>query len=83
LAQYECQPNPSPAQLKPDIRHGLIHVTEWEVEGLGRHYLRDQADIRNSRPLAVAEDPARRMFGEQPLNPLQPCAEPMLDPGEP
>src|SRR5690348_11788381 len=41
---------------------------EWDAEGLGRRYLRDQADIGDGRPIAVAEDPARRMFGEQRLN---------------
>jgi hypothetical protein len=64
-----------------DADHTRIRV-ERKVEGLGRRYLRDQADIRDGRPVAVAEDPARRMFGEQRLNRLQAGVEPMLDPGE-
>ena len=36
---------------------------ERKVEGFGRCYLCDQADIRDGRPVAVAEEPARRMFG--------------------
>src|SRR5205807_4517798 len=55
---------------------------EWDAEGVGRRYLRDQADIGEGRLIAVAEDPARRMFGEQRLNRLYAHSEPMLDPGE-
>src|SRR5690348_10263898 len=55
---------------------------EREVKGLGRRYLRHKANIRDGRPVAVAEVPARRMFGEQRLNRLQASAEPMLDPGK-
>jgi hypothetical protein len=55
---------------------------EREVGRLGRRYLRDQTDIRDGRPVAMAKDPARRMFGEQRLNRLQAGAKPMLDPGE-
>ena len=43
---------------------------ERETENLGWRYLRDNANIRNGRPVAVAEDPAGRMFGEQRLNRL-------------
>jgi hypothetical protein len=58
-------------------------MVEREVEGLGRRYLRDQANIRNSRPVSVAEPAARGMFGEKRLNRLQAGAKPMLDLGEP
>ena len=54
-----------------------------EVEGHGRRHLGDEADVRDGGPLAMGEPVARRMFGEQRLNGLQPCTEPMLDPGEP
>jgi len=54
-----------------------------EVEGHGRRYLRDQADVRYRGTLAMAEPAACGMFGEQRLNCLQASAKPMLDPGEP
>ena len=56
---------------------------ERKVESFGQRYLGDQADIRDTRPVAVAEDPARRMLREQRLDRLQAGVEPMLDPGEP
>src|SRR6266700_7295904 len=56
---------------------------EREAEGLGRRYLSDQADIRDARPVAMTEDPARGMFGQQRLNRPQTRVKPMLDPGKP
>ena len=60
--------------------HDTRTRAERDVEALGRRYLRDRANIRDGRPVAVAEDPARRMFGWQRLNRLQAGIEPMLDP---
>src|SRR5215472_9651624 len=54
-----------------------------EVEGLGRRHLRDQTNVRDARPVAITESPARRMFSEQRLHRLETRAKPMLDPGEP
>jgi hypothetical protein len=58
--------------------HDTRITVQREVEGLGGSYLRDQADIRDRWPVAMAERAALGMFGEQRLNRLQANAKPML-----
>jgi hypothetical protein len=76
---------PGCASAKADGHAGVVDAhdprirVEWEVEGLGGSYLRDQADIRDGWPVAMAERAALGMFGEQRLNRLQAGAKPMLD----
>src|SRR5215831_9318362 len=55
---------------------------EHTVECLGGRHLRDEADIRDARAVAMAEPAAFGMLGEQRFDRLQTRAEPMLDPGE-
>jgi hypothetical protein len=47
---------------------------EHNVEGLGWRYLRDEADIRDGRPVAMAERAARGMFRKQCLDGLEAAA---------
>src|SRR6516162_531204 len=65
-----------------DARDTWILV-EREVKCHGRRYLCDQADIRDGWLVAVANDPARGMFGEPRLNRLPARAAPMLAPAKP
>src|SRR6516164_10488163 len=60
-----------------DSRIGIEHT----VEGLGRRHLCNEADVRYSRPIAMAEPAARGVLGEQRLDGIEPGAEPMLNPG--
>src|SRR5215467_15034052 len=62
-----------------DPRIGL----ERTVERLGRRHLCHETDVRDGRPIAMAEPATRGMFSEQGLYSLEASAEPVLDPGEP
>src|SRR5215472_9585911 len=64
-----------------DARDTWISV-ERTVERLGRRHLSHETDIRDSRPIAMAEPAARGMFSKQRLHRLEAGAEPVLDPGE-
>jgi len=62
---------PTSRRTNPDV-HQRCCVGEREVKGLGRRYLRDQADVRDGGTLAMAEPTARGMLGKQRLDPGRP-----------
>src|SRR5713101_7878815 len=62
-----------------DAHHALVGLN-WALEQLRRRHLRDEADVRDRRAVAVAEPAGGILFGEELFHCLEAGAEPMLDP---
>src|SRR6266849_5751907 len=62
-----------------DAHHALVGLN-WALEQLRRRHLRDEADVRDRRAVAVAEPAGGILFGEELFHCLKAGAEPMPDP---